>query len=79
MVTVNITTNITWLTQGITISMILTLQITDRSLLLGRGRLKVLKKERYFVSEIFTVIFDMERVLLQPANSLLQPAKKVRI
>ena len=29
--------------------------------------------------EIFTYIFDIERVLLQPANSLLQPAKKVRI
>ena len=26
-----------------------------------------------------TLIFDMERILLQPANSLLQPAKKVRI
>ena len=26
----------------------------------------------------FTFIFDMEKVLLQPANSLLQPAKKVR-
>ena len=34
---------------------------------------------KVFVSEIFTFIFDMERVLLQPANSLLQPAKKVRI
>ena len=32
--------------------------------------------ERNFVSEILTFIFDMERVLLQPANSLLQPAKK---
>ena len=30
-------------------------------------------------SEILTFIFDMERVLQQPANSLLQPAKKVRI
>ena len=40
---------------------------------------KVLQKERYFVSEIFTLLFNMERVLLQPANSLLQPAKKVRI
>ena len=39
----------------------------------------LVKKERYFVSEIFTFIFDMERVLLQPANSLLKPAKKVRI
>ena len=33
---------------------------------------KVLLKERNFVSEIFTLIFDMERVILQPA-------KKVRI
>ena len=38
-----------------------------------------LEKERNFVSEILTFIFGMERVLLQPANSLLQPAKKVRI
>ena len=29
---------------------------------------KVLSKERNFVSEILTFIFDMERVLLQPAN-----------
>ena len=40
---------------------------------------KVLKKERYFVSEILTFIFDMERVPLQPANSFLQPAKTGRI
>ena len=40
---------------------------------------KVLEKEQNFVSDILTFIFDMERVLLQPANSLLQPAKKVRI
>ena len=40
---------------------------------------KVLKKERNFASEILTFIFNMERVVLQPANSLLQPAKKVRI
>ena len=38
---------------------------------------KVLLKERNFVSELLTFIFDIERVLLQPANSLLQPAKKV--
>ena len=37
----------------------------------------LVKKEQYFVSEILTYIFDIERVLLQPANSLLQPAKKV--
>ena len=43
------------------------------------GVTNVLQKERNFVSEIFTFIFDMERVLLQPDNSLLQPAKKVRI
>ena len=29
--------------------------------------------------DILTFIFDIERVLLQPGNSLLQPAKKVRI
>ena len=40
---------------------------------------KVLEKKQNFVSDILTFIFDMERVLLQPANSLLQPAKKVRI
>ena len=40
---------------------------------------QVLYKEQYFVSELFTFIFDMERVLLKPANSLLQQAKKVRI
>ena len=32
-----------------------------------------------FVSEILTFIFDMEGVLLQPANSLLKPAKKARV
>ena len=31
------------------------------------------------ITLILTFIFDMEWVLLQPANSLLQPAKKVRI
>ena len=40
---------------------------------------KVLEKEQNFVSDILTFIFDMERVLLRPANSLLQPAKKIRI
>ena len=40
---------------------------------------KVLEKKQNFVSDILTFIFDMERVLLQPANSLHQPAKKVRI
>ena len=39
---------------------------------------KDLYKERYFVSDILTFIFDMERVLLQPVNSLLQLAKKVK-
>ena len=43
------------------------------------GKTKVLQKERNFVSDILTFIFNMERVVLQPANSLLQPAKKVRI
>ena len=38
-----------------------------------------MKKERNFVSDVLTFIFDMERVILQPANSLLQQAKKVRI
>ena len=34
---------------------------------------------RSFKRNFVTFIFDMERVLLQPAKSLLQPAKKVRI
>ena len=37
------------------------------------------KRSDTFFSETFTFIFDKERVLLQPANSLLQPAKKVRL
>ena len=34
------------------------------------------EKGEVFVSDILTFIFDMEKVLLQPANSLLQSAKK---
>ena len=44
-----------------------------------RGWDQGLVKGEKFVSEIFIFIFDMERVLLEPANSLLRPAKKVRI
>ena len=35
-------------------------------------------KGEVFCFRYLVFIFDMERVLLQPANSLLQPAKKVR-
>ena len=37
---------------------------------------KVLEKEQNFVSDILTFIFNMERVLLQPANSFFKPAQK---
>ena len=47
-----------------------------------RRKFKVITKNQGFVNgEVFYFVldFDMERVLLQPANSLLQAAKKVKI
>ena len=37
------------------------------------------RSDTLFQKSLLLFTFDMERVLLQPANSLLQPAKKVRI
>ena len=43
------------------------------------GTCKVLKKERNFVSDILTFIFDMERALLQPASQKNQDIYKVSL
>ena len=40
---------------------------------------KVLKKERNFVSDILTFIFDMERAFLQPASQKNQDIYKVSL